>query len=80
VNAPHYITFYTKPGCHLCEQTLRLLNDLRREFALTIEEIDIAGDHELFKRYFDKIPVLQIDRRVTLTAPIHIDAVRAALR
>jgi glutaredoxin len=77
---PHHLTFYTKPGCHLCEQVARALDDLRREFDLTIEVIDIAGDPELFKRYFDKIPVLQIDQRITLAAPIHIDAVRAALK
>ena len=56
-----------------------MLRELRPEFDLTIEEVDIAGDHELFKKYFDKIPVLEIDHRVTLAAPIHIDAVRAAL-
>jgi glutaredoxin len=76
----HHITFYTKPGCHLCEDALRMLHELRPEFDLTIEEIDISGERELFKKYFDKIPVLQIDQRVTLAAPIHIDAVRAALR
>ena len=75
----HHIVVYTKPGCHLCDDALRLVNDLRGEFDLTIEEIDIAVDAALFKRYFDKIPVLLIDHRVTLAAPILSEAIRAAL-
>ncbi len=64
------VIVYTKPGCHLCEDALRLLNDLRAEFDLVIEEIDITTDRTLFKNYFDKIPVLLIDDRATLAAPI----------
>ena len=78
--SPHHIIFYTKSGCHLCADALRMLHELRNEFDLTIEEIDIAGDREFFIKYFDKIPVLEIDHRSTLAAPIHFDAVRAALK
>jgi glutaredoxin len=77
---PHRIVFYTKPGCHLCEDTLALLSRLQGEFTLTIQTIDITTDDVLFKKYFDKIPVLWIDERVTLAAPIHESAVRAALK
>ncbi len=49
-----------------------MLHELRREFDLTIEEIDIAGDRELFKKYFDKIPVLRSIIASTLAAPIHM--------
>ena len=76
---PHHIVLYTRPDCHLCEDALRWLNDLRGEFDLTIEEIDITTDDALFKKYFDKIPVLLIDNRVTLAAPIRQGDVRAAL-
>ncbi len=75
----HRIVLYTRPGCHLCESAARLLLELRGEFALTIKEVDITADRELLKNYFDKIPVVQIDDRVTLAAPICKDALRAAL-
>ncbi len=75
----HQITLYGKPGCHLCELTFQLLLGLQRDFALTIEEVDITRDPELFKRYWDKIPVLVIDNRATLAAPIRIAEVRAQL-
>lgn len=76
----HRVVFYTKPGCHLCEEASQLLNDLRDEFALAIHAVDITTDEALFKKYFDKIPVLLIDDRVTLAAPIRMPDVRAAFR
>ncbi len=71
---------YSKPGCHLCDDARRMLNDLRGEFDLTIDEIDITTDDALFKRYFDKIPVLLIDHRVTIAAPIQHEQLRVALK
>ena len=67
---PRRVIVYSKPGCHLCEDALQLLRNLRTEFDLVIEEIDITTDRALFKNYFDKIPVLIIDERTTLAAPI----------
>ena len=64
------VIVYSKPGCHLCEDALRMLQGLRGEFNLVIAEIDITTDRALFKNYFEKIPVLLIDDRVTLSAPI----------
>ena len=75
----HRVTVYSKPGCHLCEQTAALLNDLRAEFQLAITEINIESDPGLHKKYFDQIPVLVVDDRVMLAAPIHVEDVRAAL-
>jgi glutaredoxin len=78
--SPHRLVLYSKPGCHLCEDALALLHDLAREFALTIEEIDIERDDALFKKYFDKIPVLMIDGSTTLAAPLRQQDIRAALK
>ena len=73
------VVVYTKPGCHLCEDALALLRELRAEFSLTIEEINIERDPGLHKKYFDQIPVLVIDNRQTLAAPIRVEDVRDAL-
>jgi glutaredoxin len=79
-NCPtHHVLFYTKPGCHLCENALALLHALQGDFAIHIEAINIEEDAALFKHYFDRIPVLVIDRRTTLAAPIRAEDVRAAL-
>lgn len=75
----HRVVLYSKPGCHLCEDALALLNALQSEFQLTVEEIDIERDPGLFKQYFDQIPVLVIDQHTTLAAPIRKQDIRAAL-
>lgn len=75
----HRIVLYGKPGCHLCEEALTLLHGLQNEFALTIQEVDITTDANVFKQYFEKIPVLLIDERALLAAPIQVAQVRVAL-
>ncbi len=76
----HHVVLYSKPGCHLCEETRQWLEHLRAEFDLRLEEIDISTDPELFKKYFDKIPVLWIDYHIQLAAPIRQTDIRAALK
>jgi glutaredoxin len=75
----HRIVVYSKPGCHLCENALALLEELRTEFSLDVEEIDIEREPGLLRKYFDQVPVLIIDQRTTLAAPIREKEIRAAL-
>ena len=79
MSATHHVVLYSKPGCHLCDITHQLLLGLQREYKLSIEEIDITRDAALFARYRETIPVLVIDNRTTLAAPIHTAEIRAAL-
>lgn len=52
------LTLYTKPGCHLCEELRRLLDDIQPDVRFALEEIDITRDPALFARYRHDIPVL----------------------
>ena len=52
------LTLYAKPGCHLCEDLRRLLDELQPDYGFAIEEVDISADEELFARYRYEIPVL----------------------
>lgn len=74
------VTLYGKPGCHLCEDAHALLVDLSRRYPLVLTEVDIRGDPALFRAYDVRIPVILIDGRVTLEAPIDVGALRRALR
>jgi len=56
-----------------------MLNELQTEFQFTLQEIDIERDPGLFRKYFDQIPVLIINQRITLAAPIRKEDIRAAL-
>ncbi len=55
--APPAITLYTRPGCHLCEDAVEVLQRIGAAFA----EIDIESSDELHKRYLERIPVLVLD-------------------
>jgi glutaredoxin len=52
------IKFYTKPKCSLCDDVRSLLNQLKKEHPLDIEEVNILDDPELYERYKYEIPVL----------------------
>ena len=57
---PHVI-FYTKPGCHLCEEAKREIGRAGRRDAYTFEEVNILSDPDLQRRYGTDIPVVVID-------------------
>jgi glutaredoxin len=77
---PRSVTVYSRPGCHLCDDALVLLQGLQREWTLRIQEIDISGDPALMRKYDLRIPVLVVDGRIELQAPIIETAIRKALR
>jgi glutaredoxin len=53
------ITFYTKPGCHLCEDGQWLLNVALRQRNISVAYVDISADPVLVERYGERIPVLR---------------------
>ena len=55
------LTVFSKPGCHLCEQALDVLRGLQGELGFELAELDITGDEELHRAYFDRIPVVQTE-------------------
>jgi len=52
------IKFYTKPKCSLCDEGRTLLTQLKKAYPLTVEEINILDDPDLYERYKYEIPVL----------------------
>jgi glutaredoxin len=55
------VTFYTKAGCHLCEEARDMLDDIAAQTVYELTEIDIRSDTDLFEQYRDRIPVIVID-------------------
>jgi glutaredoxin len=49
------VTFYSRPGCHLCDDARRQLE--LAEPGLEIEEVDVDSDPDLRQRYGHDIPV-----------------------
>lgn len=72
------VTFYTRPGCHLCADVADELDAIGSRWALAIDAVDITRDLDLHRRYWDKIPVVIVGER-TLQAPIDPAALRQAI-
>ena len=60
------IDFYTRAGCHLCEEALEILEELQQEFDFRINRIDISQSPELTRLYGSDIPVATLDGRKIL--------------
>ncbi|MCA1553311.1 MAG: glutaredoxin family protein [Chloroflexi bacterium] len=75
-----HLILYGKPDCHLCHEAREMLVALQREYEFTLHEVDITNDPTLEQQYRYAIPVVVIDSRLELAAPIHESELRAALR
>jgi glutaredoxin len=66
------ITVYTKPGCHLCDDALHLLDKLTPKYDLQLTEVNILEDMAVYEQYKLLIPVIQVTDVPTgpLTVPI----------
>jgi glutaredoxin len=72
------VTFYTKAGCHLCEQAREMLDDIAAEVDYELTEIDIRSDLALFEQYRYRIPVIIVNTTHVVEGRIeYSDLVRA---
>src|SRR5256885_16180121 len=64
------VTFYTKAGCHLCEEARDMLDDIAAQATYELTEIDIRSNPELFEEYRYRIPVIIINDEKVLEGRI----------
>ncbi|MEA2341412.1 MAG: hypothetical protein QOG11_1489 [Solirubrobacteraceae bacterium] len=61
---PPEVTLLGRPGCHLCEEAMAVLEGLRSELgsaAFRLRTVDIEADDATFKAYLERIPVIALD-------------------
>jgi len=58
------VVVYGKEGCHLCENVVSVLERMRVERPLEISTRDIAADPQLFERYKNIIPVVEVNGEI----------------
>ncbi len=75
---PHVI-FYTRPGCHLCDEARRHIIAAGGAGRYTFEEIDIDAEPALVRRYGVDIPVVVIDDTVAFKHRMTSDDFKAAI-
>jgi glutaredoxin len=74
------VLLYGRPDCHLCDEARDGLERMRAEgAAFEMREVDIESDDELFKRYLERIPVIEVDGSEVCDLGLDPGAVRARL-
>jgi glutaredoxin len=74
------LTLYTKPDCHLCEDALKTLNEIRAELPFELRVRDITADESLHRAYFERIPVVALDGEELFELFVDADTLRERLR
>ncbi len=74
------VVLYTRVGCHLCEEAASGLDGVARELGFEVEAVDVDLDLELLEHFNDLVPVIAVAGEMVTSAPIDLDAVRAAVR
>ncbi len=55
------VTFYSKPGCHLCDEAREVVAAVCADLGESWTEVDITGDPALVARFGEEIPVTFVD-------------------
>lgn len=58
---PVRVRLFSKPGCHLCEDALAVIDRVCSDLGVGYDEVDITTDPALMKAYGEQIPVTFVD-------------------
>lgn len=73
------VTFYTRPGCHLCDEARAVIVQVCGELGESYAEVSIDGDPDLERRYGEEVPVTLVDGRQHDYWRVDAERLRAAL-
>jgi glutaredoxin len=77
---PRDVTFYTRPGCHLCDEAKAAIAPLLSEFGAALREVNIDDDPLLKERYGWDVPVIFIGARKAAKHRVDVAQFRRQLR
>lgn len=73
------ITFYTRAGCHLCDEAADELARLAEQLPIEVQAIDIDADEAVRERYNDSVPAIHVGGVPVSAAPLDWMAIRGAI-
>lgn len=63
-SAGRHVIFYTRRGCHLCDDAWEIVAAAQRRHGFTLERVDVDAVPALAERYGECVPVVTIDGKV----------------
>ncbi|MFI9775612.1 glutaredoxin family protein [Streptomyces sp. NBC_01003] len=73
------VTLVGKPGCHLCDDAQEVIEKVCGELGASWEKKDINQDEELYRLYWEQIPVVLVDGAQHDFWKVNEDRLRRAL-
>lgn len=73
------VTLIGKPGCHLCDDAQEVIEKVCGELGSSWEKKDINQDEELYRLYWEQIPVVLVDGAQHDFWKVNEDRLRRAL-
>ncbi|MFM7139684.1 MAG: glutaredoxin family protein [Actinomycetes bacterium] len=55
------IKVLVKPGCHLCDEAIKVITEVSSELNESFEVVEIQDNPELMHQYAEEIPVTFVD-------------------
>lgn len=74
------VVLYGRPGCHLCDDALAVIERVGERVPLTLTQVDIERRDALLIRFLERIPVVTIDGREVFEFFVPEEALERALR
>src|SRR5690349_8884857 len=74
------VVLYTRHGCHLCEEALEVLQQVRRRADFALAVVDIDGQEQLERLYGLEVPVVLVDGQVRFRGRVNAVLLRRLLR
>jgi glutaredoxin len=78
--APHDVTIYSRPGCHLCDEAKALIAPLLKSCGARLTEINIDEDAALCALYDYDVPVIFLGQRKVAKHRVDLQQFRKQLR
>ncbi|HZC27042.1 MAG TPA: glutaredoxin family protein [Actinopolymorphaceae bacterium] len=73
------VVLYSKPGCHLCDEARAVVESVCGDLGVEWAEVDITTDDDLYRRWWEQIPVTLVDGRQHDFWRVDADRLRVAL-
>jgi hypothetical protein len=62
--SPVEVLFYTRQGCHLCDEAWQVVQRAQATYRLAVRQVDVDSDPDLQAAYGLMVPVVCINGRV----------------
>jgi glutaredoxin len=76
---PLHVTLYTRDGCHLCDDALKILQREQRRHHFELEVVDVDRSPELVAEHGESVPVVVIDGKVRFRGIVNVVLLRRLL-